>query len=438
MSMVYRAKYVLPMGNAEPIEDGEVWIENGRIREVGQGIAGAHPELELCDLGRTAVLPGFVNAHCHIEPTLRRNSIDGLNLWDWLRALGFRRHTVPSTNLLLASARLGAAECAESGITCIGDCTFSGVALDAVESLGLRGIVYREVFGQSMGDQYEERMALAVDEAVRLQKRCSARLKIGLSPHSVYTSTPQVLNLCAESCAELHIPISVHLAETSAEIDYTMRGTGLIAQMRRECFGSEPMVSGLRPVRVLEESGLLRSGVTLAHCVHLTQDEIGVIAGSGAGVANCARSNAFLGAGIAPVVPLLNAGARVGLGTDSAASCLGLDFFEEMRFAIGLHRAQAQDAGAMLAKDVLRLATQGGADALGLGDEIGRLEPRLRADMIAVSLGDMLPGEDVHLAVLSGSPANVVLRLVDGEPVTPDVEARTAELAELMEQEDIA
>lgn len=437
MSLIYRAKFILPMTNVDLIADGEVWVENGRIREVGQGIADAHPDVHLRDLGNAALLPGFVNAHCHLDPTLKRNTLDGLNLWDWLRGLGFRRDGVPSLDLLLASARLGAAECARSGITCLGDSTISGAAATAIDEIGLRGVVYKEFFGQSMGEQYRDRMARVVDEAVQLQARCSPRLRIGLSPHAVYTSTPEVLSLCAETCAKLHMPVSMHLAETYAESDYTMSGTGPIADMRRGCFCQEPMVSGLRPVRVLENAGLLRDGVTLAHCVHLSDDEIDLIAGSGAGVVHCPRSNAYLGGGVAPLSGFRRSGAHIGLGTDSAASCLRLDFFEEMRFALGVHRAVAQDAGVLLAKDVLKLATIGGANALGLGDEIGRLAPDMRADMIAVELGDMLPGEDVHLAVLSRAPENVILRIVDGMQVEADVKTRARELRELMEHQDI-
>src|SRR5665647_886269 len=107
MSVIYRAKFVLPMTDAGVIENGEVWVEGDRIRDVGQGIAGLHPEVEVIDLGTAAILPGFVNVHSHIDPTFRRNFGDGLNLWDWLRELGFRRNGETSPDLLLASARLG-------------------------------------------------------------------------------------------------------------------------------------------------------------------------------------------------------------------------------------------------------------------------------------------------------------------------------------------
>jgi cytosine/adenosine deaminase-related metal-dependent hydrolase len=437
VSIVYRAKYVLPMGDAEPIENGEVWVEGGRIREVGQGIASRHPELEVVDLGRAAVLPGFVNAHSHIDYTLSRNTCDSLNLWQWLHRVGFRRGKVPDYEVILASARVGAAECARSGITCIGDCSFSGAAARAIDETGLRGIVYKELFGQSMGSEYTDIFAGVLDEVRQMQAGASKRVRIGISPHTVYTTNPEVLRLCAESCTHLNMPVSMHLAETSAEEEYMLTGTGPLADWRRE-LGYEPMASGLRPVQVLERAGLLREGVTLAHCVHLAPDEIDLIAASGASVVHCPRSNAYLGAGVCDLPAFRAAGATLGLGTDSAASCLTLDFFEEMRFAVGLQRARAEDAAVLSAKDVLDLATRGGAEALGLGDEIGRLNPGMRADMIAVDVRDALPGENVHLAVLSRSPADIVLRLVDGKPVEPDVEARTAELAELMEQQGIA
>jgi len=117
----------------------------------------------------------------------------------------------------------------------------------------------------------------------------------------------------------------------------------------------------------------------------------------------------------------------VGLGTDSAASCGALDFFDEMRTALMLHRASSEDAGVLSAKQA----------ALGLQD-VGKLEPGMRADMVAVDISDMLPGEDVHLAILSRSPADLKLVLVDGGKVEVDVRMRTAELYELMERADIA
>lgn len=435
MRTIYRAKYVLPI-MADVIEDGEVLVEGGCIGEVGRGIAARHPGAEVRDLGRAALLPGFVNAHSHIEYTFDRNRYDGLNLWDWISRIGFKRGTVPPRELVLASARLGAAMCLRSGMTCIGDSAFTGIAAQAIDELGLRGAVYKEIFGQSMGAEYPERFAQALDEVRELQASIGRRVMVGLSPHTVYTTNTEVLKLCAESCAELGLPIALHLAETRAEAEYTRTGTGPIADWRRE-LDREPMVSGLSPVQVVHEAGLLREGVSLAHCVQLDEDEVELIASSGAGVVHCPRSNARLGAGVAPIPALRRAGAVVGLGTDSTASGGELDFFDEMRFALGVHRAKSEDAGVILAKDVLEMATAGGALALGMAD-VGKLEPGMRADMIAVDMGGMLPGEDVCLALLSRSRADVRLVMVEGVAVGADLEARTEELRELMERSDIA
>ena len=435
MATVYRASYVVPI-SADVIEDGEVLVENGRVKEVGADIAARHPDADVHDLGRAALLPGLVNAHSHIEYTHDRNRYDGLNLWDWIARVGFKRGYIPPPELVLASAQLGAAMCLRSGITCIGDSAFTGIAAHAMVELGLRGVVYKEMFGQSMGADYAEKFLRALDEVSELQARVGSRITIGLSPHTVYTTNPEVLRLCAEPCAKLHMPIALHLAETRAEEEYTRHGAGPIADWRRT-LDREPMVSGLSPTEVVLQAGLLQEGVSLAHCVHLSADEIALIAHSGASAVHCPRSNARLGAGVAPVPELLAAGAVVALGTDSAASCGELDFFEEMRFALGLHRAGSEEASILLAKDVLEMATAGGAAALGI-DDIGRLEPGMWADMIAVDVGDMLPGEDVHLALLSRTPTDVKLVLIGGEAKCADVDPRADELRDMMERHDIA
>jgi len=293
MQQVFLAEYVLPIG-AELIENGEVLVDGGRICEVGKGIAARHPDSVVHDLGRAALLPGFVNAHSHIDYTFSRNRCDGLSFWGWINKVGLRKGKTLPYDLMLASARLGAAMCAASGITCLGDSSFTGAAVEALHEIGLRGVVYKEVFGQSMGREYPERFADAVGEVRSLQAGAGERIRVGLSPHAVYTTNAEVLRLCAEACADLGIPIAMHLAETRAEEQYTKAGSGPIADWRK-ALGYEAMVSGLRPAEVLLQAGLLRPGACLAHCIDITDDEIGLIAHSGATVAHCPRSNARLG-----------------------------------------------------------------------------------------------------------------------------------------------
>lgn len=410
--MIYRARWVIPRVGEE-FENGEILVRNGAIAEVGSNLAGAHSDEEVRDLGECALLPGFVNAHSHIDYTHSRGAADALNLWEWIDTVGFGPRRKPDYGAVALSAALGAAECALGGITCLGDATFTGAAAEAMQSVGLRGIAYREVFGQRMGADYEARFAEALNELMDARSRCSPLVRLGISPHSIYTSNHELLNLCAETCTKLRIPVAVHLAETSAEAGYALCGSGPIADWRRG-LGFEPMASGLTPVRHAAEAGLLREGVCLAHCVHLSEDEVELVARSGVGVAHCPRSNGYLGAGVAPAPSMLRAGVRLGLGTDSAGSCLTIDMFEEMRFALGVHRAAAKDAGVITAKDVLRAATVGGAAALGLADSIGTLDSGKRADIVAIDLSDRLPGEDLYLSIVRRSPANVALVVVDG------------------------
>jgi 5-methylthioadenosine/S-adenosylhomocysteine deaminase len=301
----------------------------------------------------------------------------------------------------------------------MGDSTFTGAAAEAMGIVGLRGIAYCELFGQSMGDNYAQNFANKLNDAHELQARSSALVKIGLSPHTVYTSNIEVLELCAKSCADMGIPIALHLAETRAEADYTVHGTGPIADWRKR-MDRPPMISGLSPTLALQKAGLLRKGVSMAHCVHVSDDEIEVIARSGASVAHCPRSNAYLGCGIAPITKFISAGATVGLGTDSEGSCMRFDFFEEMRFALGMARASRQDATVMTANDILRLATIGGAETLGLEKLVGTLEIGKRADIIAIDLDDTLPDEDLALAVISRSPSDIIMVMADGVEIVKD------------------
>ncbi len=410
--MIYRAAHILPMSGS-PIEDGEIMVREGRIAAIGRSLTLSHPGEPVSDLGNAAIMPGFINAHCHLDYSTRRLSRDGANLWDWIEQIGFGIGRMPPREELHKAAVRGAVELARSGVTCVGDSTFSGAAAQAIESVGLRGVVYQEVFGQSMRDDYSRRFSMLLENVQRDQTRFPPRVRLGISPHAVYTSNRGLLELCAQASADERMPIAIHLAETKAETDYLLTGTGPLAEWRRK-LGFEPMTSGVTPARYLQDIGLLREGVCLAHCVHVAQDEIELIAGSGAGVAHCPRSNAFLGAGVAPLREFRAANARVGLGTDSSASALSFDFFEEMRFAVSLHRAVAEDAGAITANDVLIHATLGGAQALGLSAEIGTLEVGKRADLIAIDTSAMVPGEDLGLAIVSRSPSDVTLVLVDG------------------------
>ena len=302
---------------------------------------------------------------------------------------------------------LGALDCLRSGITTVGDCSFSGAAAMACADLGLKGTIYLEVFGPTdspIRERFEpmrERIAGAFSDDVRL----------GISPHAPYTCTIDLYR----ASAELGLPVATHLAESDDETEFLRTGRG----------GWESFADMLVPppgttgIRALAEAGLLDSNVLAAHCVKADEEEIEILAAHDVAVAHCPRSNGILGCGVAPLTALREAGIRVCIATDSPASTPSFDMFDEMRAAIVGARAREGRPDALTAADALELATLGGARALGVDASRGSIVPGKQADLTVLSLADtpFLPWEDpVTGAVLGGSPQGVVATLVSGKP----------------------
>ena len=400
MTTVLSADWVLPVEGA-PIAEGAVAIRDGRVEAVGTAAAlGEGRRFE-----GAAIVPGFVNAHSHLEYAVYAGFGDGLPFAPWI-ALHVERKRRLGRGDMEAIARLGAAECLRSGITTVGDLAYSGASAHACAQLGLRAIVYLEVFGhdsvETMGQFHEKREYVA--------PALSERVAVGVSPHAPYTCSTEVY----AACRELGLPLATHLNESQHELDWLIRGEGPwqpLAEMLVAPDGRSGIVR-------LAEAGLLDDSVVAAHCVKVDAAEVALLARHGVSVAHCPRSNAFLGCGIAPLAALRAAGLRVGLGTDGVSSVPSHDFFEEVRTAISLARARDEEAGALSAAAALELATLGGARALGLADEIGSLVPGKRADLAVVSLigSPYVPWEDPAAAVVfGGGPERITATLVDGE-----------------------
>lgn len=402
MTRVLSADWVLPVEGA-PIENGAVAIEEGRIAAVGSAHelgAGTHyPD--------AVIAPGFVNAHSHLEYAVYGGFGDGLgDFAEWI-ALHIQRKARIGWEEYVDIARFGAAQCLSSGVTTVGDCSYSGATAVACADLGLRATVYLEVFGADA--------AAGLEHFAEIRQRVdgffSNRVRPGISPHAPYSVS---LDLYRAS-AELGLPVATHLSESPAEILYLTRGEGPWGAYS-DLLVPHPGTTG---ARLMAEHGLLGEGVVAAHCVMLEQDEVELLAATGTGVAHCPRSNAALGCGVAPLTELRQAGARVGVGTDSPASAPSFDFFDELRSVLLSARARAQRPSALSAPETLELGTLGGARALGLDDEVGSLVPGKRADLTVVSLAESpyAPIEDPAGAlVFGGSPERVLATFVDGEP----------------------
>ena len=387
------AEWVLPIDGA-PVRDATVIYDDSRIVEIRPGRADRHYE-------NAAVVPGLVNAHSHLEYANYAGFADGSAFGPWIKTHVERKNTLRAEDML-AIARLGVVDSLRSGITTTADYSFSGAAATAAKDLGLRAIVYLEVFA------VDPREAERQWREKRPKVEETHLVRIGISPHAPYTCSLDTYRWCLS----LAVPVGTHLAESANEMQWLVDGKGPLE-------GIAPMLvppTGKRPVATLEP--VLGPDLLCAHCVEVEGAEIALLAERGVPVAHCPRSNALLGCGIAPLALMRDAGVVVGLGTDSPASTPSFDMFEEMRTAVAMARARERRAEALPAADALRLATIDAARALRLDAEVGTLTPGKRADLTVVSLAGSPyhPVEDPAAAVVfGGSPDRVLETIVDGQ-----------------------
>jgi 8-oxoguanine deaminase len=404
-------------------ERGWVSIEDGLIAAVGTGRPPAGAE----DLHGAVVTPGLVNTHHHLYQTLTRARAQQAGLFTWLREL-YPVWARLDAEMEHAAARAGLAELALSGCSTVFDHHYvfpRGVPglieaeLDAARSIGTRFVAARGSMdlGESDGglppDSLVEELDAILADTERLAALADGDLvSLAVAPCSPFSVTTRLMEESAALARRLGLQLHTHLAETVEENEYC-----------RE-------LHGCTPVEYLERVGWIHGDVWCAHCVHLSHADVTTFGRAGVGVAHCPTSNLRLGAGVAPVRALLDAGVRVGLGVDGSASNERSDLFGEVKQALLVARGR-DGVTALTARDALALGTRGGAEVLRRAD-IGSLEPGKRAD-VAVWRTDSLEfgGADDLVAnlVLSG-PHRVDRLLVGGREIV-----RGGALVEADEQE---
>jgi len=413
----YHARWVVPV-IASPIRNGTVVTDGATIVYVGEP-AGAPPGQDI-ELGDAILCPGLVNAHCHLELTVMRGFLEGLEFRDWIVRLTTAKRVVLSRDDLMDSARIGLVEGIRAGITTYADTSDSGVVFDAMLELGVRGIMYQEVFGPDPA-QCDASMEELRRKVEALRPRATSLVRVGISPHAPYTVSDELFAAVAEYARTHDVPVAVHIAESAAESDLVERAAGIFADglARR---GIVLQRRGRSPIEMLDRNGLLDVRPLLIHAIRADARDVELIAARDAAVAHCPVSNAKLGHGIAPLCAMLAAGVRVGLGSDSVASNDRMDILGEAQAATLLQSVALQQPDAIEARRALELATIGGARALGLDSRIGSLEPGKAADLAAFSLGGPgVPIQDPETAlvhVIRGGDAT--LAVVDGIPLMRD------------------
>jgi 5-methylthioadenosine/S-adenosylhomocysteine deaminase len=385
---LYRADWVLPVA-APVLADGALAVAGERIVAVGPAsdLAAAHPGAEVVDLGRAIVMPGFVNCHSHLEYTTFRGILDDAEFGDWiLQLVDIKASLTPDE--YLDSARLGVAESVASGITTVADTSYTGLSIKAAAEAGLRGRVYLEVYGID-DTRIDETLAHIDTRLEAARAMASEHIDVGLMAHAPYTVSSRLYEAIAERSRDEGLQVASHVAESRHELTYVRAGSGKFAHDFREKLGWERMLVqpyGVSPIKYLQQWDVFNGNFLAVHCTQATLDDIRILRAKDAAVAHCPKSNAKLGCGVAPLADMLHQGVRVGLGTDSPAASNIMDMFDEMRTMLLLHRATERDVTVLDAERCVRLATLGGAEALGLAADVGSLEPGKAADFIAVDV----------------------------------------------------
>ena len=408
IDLIVNGSHIVTMDEAGTvIENGAIAIDDGIILAIGaaEDIADKYSAYVTLDGERRVVMPGLVNGHTHAAMTLLRGVADDLALMDWLQNYIFPAEVeFVDAEFVRIGTELACWEMIRGGTTTFVDMYYyPDTIAQVIEDCGMRALISATVIDQRSPD------AENADDGInkgsgfieRWQAR-NSRITPIFGPHANYTLNAEQLAATRAAAMEYGVPISIHLSESPYEVQNSQDKYGMTS------------------IEHFESIGFFEGPTIAAHVVWPTQDEIPILAERKVGVIHNPTSNMKIASGIAPITEMLDAGVLVGLGTDGTASNNDLDMWEEMRLASFLQKVDRMDPTAIPAMTVLRMATSGGATAIGLGDTIGSLEVGKRADLIQVAFEDVhhVPTYDVisHLVYVTDEQ-DVASVVIDGKVV---------------------
>jgi 8-oxoguanine deaminase len=429
MSLLLENGWICTMdvaGSEHP--EGWVLVRDGLVEAVGAGEPPAADER--VDLAGAVVTPGLVNTHHHLYQTLTRARAQEATLFEWLREL-YPVWSRIDAEAEYAAARTGLAELALSGCTTVFDHHYvfprgreEGLIeaeVRAAQELGVRIVASRGSMdlGESDGGLPPDDLVESIDHVLAETERLAGlqdedgMVQLAVAPCSPFSVTRELMVESAELARRLGLQLHTHLAETVEEDSYCLE------------------LYGCRPVEYLEQLGWVAGDVWCAHCVHLSGEDVASFGRAGVGVAHCPTSNLRLGAGVAAVRQLLDAGAPVGLGVDGSASNERSDLLFEVKQALLVARGRGGPR-ALTVREALRIGTRGGAAVLGR-DDIGQIAPGKRADLAVWRTDGLELGgaEDRPAGLVLSAPHRVDRLYVAGEEVVRDGHLTRADEAEI-------
>jgi len=396
--LVEKANVMLFTDEGINIKQCDIAIEGGKITSIGKAPEGFLP-IKKIDARCMIAMPGLINTHTHLPMSLLRNYADDMPLMDWLERKVWPVESRLSEEDIYWGSMLSIAELIMSGTTCFNDMyEFADSVAQAAFDSGIRGFVANTLFDRT---RIADKGLSKTEDLFRKWSRTSeGRVGVMVAPHAPYTCSDDYLVEAARAARELGTGLHIHLSESRAEVAQSLE------RNKRT------------PVRHLYELGVFEGRTLAAHCVHVTSEDMELLAQNNVCVLNNPASNLKLGNGFAPVEAMMQNGICVSLGTDGACSNNSQNMLEDMKLAALINKGVGENPQALSADRVIKMATVSGANALGIGSVTGSLEEGKAADIILVDMkaANMQPVHNMASAIVySAQAADVDTVIVNGK-----------------------
>lgn len=430
-SILIKNAEIITMNAAEEIVFGDLYIVDDRIVEIGQNLT--HKADKVLDASGKTIIPGFIQTHIHLCQTLFRGQADDLELLDWLKQKIWPLEASHDEESIYYSAMLGIGELLQSGTTTVVDMetvNHTEYAFQAIAESGIRALAGKVMMdkGDEVPVPLRENTLKSIQQSADLlekwHNRDNGRIQYAFCPRFVVSCTEELLTSVRDLSAQYNVRVHTHASENANEI----------LLVEREL--------GMRNVVYLDSIGLANERLILAHCVWLDEEERRIIKERGVKVSHCPGSNLKLASGVAEIPSLLDQQAFVSLGADGAPCNNNLDMFNEMRLAAIIQKP-VHGPTAMNARTVFRMATIGGAKAVGMEKEIGSLEPGKKADLAILNLNDfhVYPSfeiDTISRIVYSATRADVETTIVNGKIVMENRMLKTVDKEMVLREANIS
>ncbi|NYE56566.1 5'-deoxyadenosine deaminase [Carboxydothermus ferrireducens] len=424
MSILIKNGTIVTMNEKREILKGDLYIEGNIIKDIGPSLDVQTDKV--IDAAGKVVIPGLIQTHIHLCQTLFRGQADDLELLDWLKLRIWPLEGGHDPESLYYSAMLGIGELFKGGTTAIVDMAtvnHTDSNFQAIYDSGIRAISGKCMmdYGTEVPKSMQDTTENAIDESVQLLEKWhgkdNGRILYAFTPRFAVSCTEDLLKEVVKLAEQYKVRVHTHASENKGEVELVLKERGM------------------RNVLYLEKLGMTAPNLILAHCIHLDEREMKVLAESKTKIAHCPSSNLKLASGIAKIPELLEMGAEISIAADGAPCNNNLDAFIEMRMA-ALIQKPFYGPTSMPAQKVFELATIGGARAMGLEDQIGSLEVGKKADVVIVDLDEMrtTPNEGVNIytqLVYQAQSSNVLTTIVDGKIVMENRVLKTIDEVEV-------